>query len=126
MRRAFIIFFLSHISNFLAGVAVDLGTKTETATGVVTGTESAIENGSRKISQTGKVRECLEDTEIIPEAGTETRSVHGNGIGTENENERGNEKRIGTEIENGTDTEITETEIDTADLVSHPSTFYFF
>ncbi|KAG7244338.1 hypothetical protein INR49_004038, partial [Caranx melampygus] len=104
--------------HFLTGVAVALGTKRGTATGVVTGRESAIENGTRKIPLTGKVQECLEDTEIVPGAEIGTRSAHGNGKENETgtEKERGNEKQIGTEIGNGTDIEITETETDTADL----------
>lgn len=126
--RAILWFLISlvHINiHFLTGVAVALGTKRGTATGVVTGRESAIENGTRKIPLTGKVQECLEGTEIVRGAEIET-STHGNGkeseteTGTGTENERGNEKWIGIEIGNGTDTEITETEIeiDTGDLVS--------
>ena len=67
----------------VAGVAVVLGTKKETATGVVTRSESAIENGTEKILPAGKVQERLEDTENVPGVGRETRNARGNGKGTE-------------------------------------------
>lgn len=86
------------IPHFFAGVAVVLGTKKETATGVVTGSESEIENGTEKIPPAGMVRKGPEDTENVPGVERETRSAP--------ENENGN----------GRGTEITET--DTADLVS--------
>lgn len=77
-------------------MAVVLGTKKETGTGVATESEYVTENVTEKILQVGKVRECLEDAENTPGAGRGTRNAHGNGTGTE----------------------ITET--DTANLVSFP------
>lgn len=70
-------------TNFSAGVAAVLGTKKETGTGVVTESESVIENVTEKILLVGKVRECLEDAENTPGAGRGTRNARGNGKGTE-------------------------------------------
>ncbi|CAB1419740.1 unnamed protein product [Pleuronectes platessa] len=93
----------SRVATMATGAAVVLGTKEETANGVVTGTgsETAIEYGTKKIPLAGKLPECLEDTESVPGVERKSRSAPGNGKGK------------GTEIIE------TETEIDTADLTCH-------
>lgn len=91
------------------GAGVVPGTKKETATGVVAGSESVIENvienGTKTIPLAGRVQECPEDTENVPGVEEGTRS------------ERGNRNGKGTET-----TETTEiTETDTADLTGQVS-----
>lgn len=80
--------FRQHYTNthFSAGAAVVQGTKKETESGteVVTESGNVIETVTERILLAGRVQECLEDTETVPERVERgTRSAHGSETGTE-------------------------------------------